>query len=156
LSLYFNVLFISGKTVPSEERPSIGNEPSSTYNGSRHLEVNESADFRRRSWGDKDEEQSKPEYQHRVSTSLDDLSASEPVKKVKDPARSRTQVISLPKDLTKEEESNKLADILDSIKSEEKDDRKGFNGQSRNANCVSMQGKSYSYSCLATLPLDDG
>lgn len=148
-------IFAKGKPLPGEEKPAVDKPPSDTDDGNEQLlAVDEPSDMRRRSWGDRTEGQSKPEYQRRVSSSLDDLTAPEPVKKTKDPLRSRTQVIDLPKHLTKEQESNKLADIIDSIKSEEKQDDRKI--QTRNATSVSMQGKSYSYSCLASLPLDDG
>ncbi|XP_048584074.1 A-kinase anchor protein 13 isoform X3 [Nematostella vectensis] len=123
--------------------------------GDTNLQVDDKSDIlRRRSWGDHDSEEQKPDFRRRVSSSLDDLSG-EGTKKKKDPSRSRTQVVDLPAHLTKQEESNKLADILDSIK-KASDERQGEKDAAVTrgeglGNRVSMQGKSYSLACLADL-----
>lgn len=166
IPLYVVYLSDEGKPGNQEERLNIRDEKESSYNstneghGQTYLDVNDSSDMRRRSWGDKIKDEEKSGFHDRVSSSLDDLTSTESIRKIREPSRSRTQVINLPKHLTKEEESNKLADIIDSIKHSQDDTpnhaKVHKDASGRNANTVSMQGKSHSYSCLANLKLDDG
>lgn len=157
-------------------------DDSSTTTNSKHLAVDNKSDVVRRtySWGKSDEE--RPELNRRVSSSLDDLTKGivEEEKPVNAKPRGRVEglkskrpvSLNLERLESPKEEGNKLVDILDSIKKASDKTKSSsnvsltslndidvnVNGQDNgllNPNKSNLHTKSYSYSCLADLKLDD-
>ena len=158
----------------SEEKPalngSIGTEARRREPSKGGGRADIAPDERPVSWAGVDENDAeagharRPEPQRRISGSLDDLHVGNLMKdgekrgRAKDKLRSRTQVIGASED---NGEPNRLADILDSIKKASLEQNSRSHGPGGGGlltpglNKSGLQTKSYSYSCLADLKLDE-